>query len=116
MNELRGRLQRRRSLLKSCRGSECLEAFAEMNHHESVSRGKDLTSEGARRFAREVSVLQKRWSVRLFGDSPLLPADHGRGGLWNPGQVTGCLKASVGSTPAFTSTATEGNGRAAITV
>jgi GT2 family glycosyltransferase len=52
--------------------------FAEMIHHESVSRGKDLTSEGARRFAREVTALQQRWSVRLFGDpyySPHLTMD-----------------------------------------
>lgn len=52
--------------------------FAEMIHHESVSRGKDLTPEGARRFAREVAALQQRWSVRLLRDpyySPHLTMD-----------------------------------------
>jgi GT2 family glycosyltransferase len=42
--------------------------FAELIHHESVSRGKDVTPEAARRFAGEVAALQQRWSVRLLRD------------------------------------------------
>ena len=52
--------------------------FAELIHHESVSRGKDLTPEAASRFAGELKALQQRWSFRLLRDpyySPHLSMD-----------------------------------------
>lgn len=52
--------------------------FAELVHHESLSRGKDAKPEAARRFAGEVAALQRRWSVRLLRDpyySPHLTMD-----------------------------------------
>jgi GT2 family glycosyltransferase len=43
--------------------------FAEMIHHESVSRGHDLMDRGkARRFAAELAALQVRWGPRLLSD------------------------------------------------
>jgi GT2 family glycosyltransferase len=52
--------------------------FAELIHHESVSRGRDVTPEAARRFSAELTALQQRWSVRLLRDpyySPHLTMD-----------------------------------------
>jgi GT2 family glycosyltransferase len=52
--------------------------FAELIHHESVSRGRDITPEAARRFSAELTALQQRWSVRLLRDpyySPHLTMD-----------------------------------------
>lgn len=52
--------------------------FAELIHYESVSRGKDVNSDAARRSARELSALQARWSLRLLRDpyySPHLTMD-----------------------------------------
>ncbi|MFC4172953.1 glycosyltransferase family 2 protein [Microvirga sp. GCM10011540] len=42
--------------------------FAELYHHESVSRGHDVTPAKARRFAREVRALQERWGPWLLSD------------------------------------------------
>ena len=48
-------------------------------HHESASRGSDLTPAKKRRFRREVAVMQHRWGQRLLADSsynPNLSLDH----------------------------------------
>jgi GT2 family glycosyltransferase len=43
--------------------------FAELIHHESVSRGNDLKDRAkARRFAAELAALQDRWGQRLYFD------------------------------------------------
>lgn len=42
--------------------------FAELTHHESVSRGRDLSPRTAERFNREVTALKERWGQRLFDD------------------------------------------------
>jgi GT2 family glycosyltransferase len=52
--------------------------FAELIHHESVSRGKDIDAKSAKRFAGELDTLQRRWSFRLIRDpyySPHLTMD-----------------------------------------
>ncbi|MBU1775182.1 MAG: glycosyltransferase family 2 protein [Gammaproteobacteria bacterium] len=42
--------------------------YAELYHHESVSRGKDLTPEKKRRARREVAYMRKRWKRVLQND------------------------------------------------
>jgi GT2 family glycosyltransferase len=43
--------------------------FAELTHHESVSRGNDLKDRAkAKRFAAELAALQEAWGVRLLRD------------------------------------------------
>jgi len=42
--------------------------FAELYHHESVSRGADETPEKRARFAGECSVMRERWSALLAND------------------------------------------------
>jgi GT2 family glycosyltransferase len=43
--------------------------FAELIHHESVSRGNDLLDRAkARRFTKELAALQERWGTRLLFD------------------------------------------------
>lgn len=42
--------------------------FAQMVHHESVTRGHEDTPEKQQRFAGEVAVLQKRWPALLAAD------------------------------------------------
>ncbi|WP_129219535.1 glycosyltransferase family 2 protein [Lichenibacterium ramalinae] len=42
--------------------------FAELTHHESVSRGRDLSPRTAERFNREVAALKERWGERLLDD------------------------------------------------
>ena len=42
--------------------------FAELNHHESVSRGRDLSPRTAERFNRENLNLRLRWGDRLLDD------------------------------------------------
>lgn len=42
--------------------------FAELYHHESVSRGSDETPEKRARFARECEVMRKRWGPQLAED------------------------------------------------
>ena len=52
--------------------------FAELTHHESVSRGRDLSPRTAERFNREVTALKERWGQRLLDDpyaSPNLTVD-----------------------------------------
>lgn len=53
--------------------------FAELIHHESVSRGRDLTPAKARRFAEEYVTMQRRWGADLLSDpyySPHLTYDR----------------------------------------
>ena len=53
--------------------------FAELIHHESVSRGRDLTPAKARRFAAEYATMQRRWGAQLLNDpyySPHLTYDR----------------------------------------
>ena len=52
--------------------------FAEMVHHESLSRGRDLSPKTAERFNREVAALRETWGERLLDDpysSPNLTVD-----------------------------------------
>jgi GT2 family glycosyltransferase len=52
--------------------------FAELIHHESVSRGRDLTPAKAKRFADEFSRMRRRWGADLLHDpyySPHLTYD-----------------------------------------
>ena len=52
--------------------------FAEMVHHESLSRGRDLSPKTAERFNREVAALREKWGERLLDDpygSPNLTVD-----------------------------------------
>jgi glycosyltransferase involved in cell wall biosynthesis len=54
--------------------------FAEMVHHESASRGDDLTGERHQRFVSEVHFMMDRWQDRLNDDpffSPNLSLAHG---------------------------------------
>jgi GT2 family glycosyltransferase len=53
--------------------------FAKLIHHESVSRGSDLTPARARRFADEYATMQRRWGADLLNDpyySPHLTYDR----------------------------------------
>jgi O-antigen biosynthesis protein len=53
--------------------------FATLVHHESVSRGYDVTPAKARRFADEYGVMQRRWGAELLSDpyySPHLTYDR----------------------------------------
>ena len=53
--------------------------FAELVHHESVSRGSDITPAKARRFAQEYAAMQRRWGAALLNDpyySPHLTYDR----------------------------------------
>lgn len=47
--------------------------FAEMYHHESASRGQDLTEEKRARFEGEVMRMQGRWRVQLEADPAYNP-------------------------------------------
>ena len=52
---------------------------AKLIHHESVSRGRDLSPEKAARFASEVAWMQQRWGEQLQADpayNPNLSLDH----------------------------------------
>lgn len=51
-------------------------AYAELYHHESVSRGADDTPEKAARFHGEVSYMQSRWKHVLFVDPYYHPSFH----------------------------------------
>jgi GT2 family glycosyltransferase len=56
-----------------------LTPFATLVHHESVSRGRDLTPVKARRFADEYATMQRRWGSDLLNDpyySPHLTYDR----------------------------------------
>ena len=53
--------------------------FAELIHHESVSRGRDFTPGKANRFADEFATMQQRWGADLLNDpyySPHLTYDR----------------------------------------
>ena len=53
--------------------------FAELIHHESISRGRDLTPAKAKRFAAEYAAMQRRWGAALLSDpyySPHLTYDR----------------------------------------
>jgi GT2 family glycosyltransferase len=53
--------------------------FAELIHHESVSRGRDLSPAKSRRFAGEYATMQQRWGRELLDDpyySPHLTYDR----------------------------------------
>ncbi len=53
--------------------------FAELVHHESVSRGRDLSPAKSRRFAAEYAMMQERWGSELLSDpyySPQLTYDR----------------------------------------
>src|SRR6185295_2398102 len=53
--------------------------FAELIHHESVSRGRDLSPAKSRRFADEYATMQQRWGMELLNDpyySPHLTYDR----------------------------------------
>jgi GT2 family glycosyltransferase len=53
--------------------------FAELIHHESVSRGRDLSPAKSRRFAAEYAAMQERWGFELLNDpyySPHLTYDR----------------------------------------
>jgi len=47
--------------------------FATLIHHESVSRGRDLTPSKARRFAGEFATMQRRWGADMLADSYYSP-------------------------------------------
>ena len=52
--------------------------FAALIHHESVSRGRDLTPAKAKRFAGEFAMMRRRWGADLLHDpyySPHLTYD-----------------------------------------
>ncbi len=58
--------------------------FAELTHHESVSRGRDLSPRSLERFNREVLNLRLRWGERLLDDpysSPNLTLDSEDGSI-----------------------------------
>src|SRR6476619_6904960 len=42
--------------------------FAELMHHESISRGRDLSPAKSRRFANEYATMQQRWGRDLLND------------------------------------------------
>jgi GT2 family glycosyltransferase len=53
--------------------------FAELIHHESVSRGRDLSPAKSRRFTAEYATMQQRWGRQLLDDpyySPHLTHDR----------------------------------------
>jgi GT2 family glycosyltransferase len=43
--------------------------FARLYHHESASRGSDLSSTNFKRYSKEASYLKKKWAL-LLGDDP----------------------------------------------
>ena len=47
--------------------------FAELYHHESVSRGKDVTPEQLARSQGELRYMKKRWAQRLTHDPAYNP-------------------------------------------
>ncbi len=53
--------------------------FAELIHHESVSRGQDFTPAKAQRLLAEINAFRRRWGAALFFDpyySPNLTNDR----------------------------------------
>lgn len=65
--------------------------YAELYHHESVSRGLDTAPEKVERFAAEVRTMQERWQTRLEADpyyNPNLTLDFERPHLGDPPRAT----------------------------
>ncbi|GHD53637.1 hypothetical protein GCM10017083_30220 [Thalassobaculum fulvum] len=65
--------------------------YAELYHHESVSRGVDTAPEKMERFAAEVRTMQERWNTRLEADpfyNPNLTLDYERPHLADPPRAT----------------------------
>ncbi|WP_233272648.1 glycosyltransferase family 2 protein [Paraburkholderia acidisoli] len=55
--------------------------YANLYHHESASRGSDMSGERAARLAREAAWMRQRWGERLFRDpshNPNLEIEGGR--------------------------------------
>ena len=53
--------------------------YAEMNHHESASRGNETSPEKQRRYLKEIDLMKSRWGNALANDpaySPNLTLDH----------------------------------------
>ncbi|MGU8083607.1 glycosyltransferase [Burkholderia pyrrocinia] len=46
---------------------------AELYHHESATRGSDLSPEKAQRFRREILFMEERWGATLFNDPAYNP-------------------------------------------
>ena len=47
--------------------------FAELTHHESISRGLDTEGERAMRFAGEIRYMKQRWGLKLRNDPAYNP-------------------------------------------
>lgn len=47
--------------------------LAELNHHESATRGYEDTPEKQRRFRREIELMQRRWGELLYADPAYNP-------------------------------------------
>ena len=62
--------------------------FAELIHHESISRGSDVEGERAIRFGKEIQYMKGRWASVLRSDpayNPNLTVTNERFGLaWPP--------------------------------
>jgi GT2 family glycosyltransferase len=53
--------------------------YAEMNHHESASRGNETSPEKQARYAQEIALMQGRWGKTLINDpayNPNLTLEH----------------------------------------
>jgi hypothetical protein len=64
--------------------------YAELYHHESVSRGLDTDSEKIDRFAAEIRVMQDRWRTQFEADpfyNPNLTLDRERPIIADPPRV-----------------------------
>ena len=64
--------------------------YAELYHHESVSRGLDTDPEKIDRFAAEIRVMQKRWATKFEADpyyNPNLTLDRERPIIADPPRV-----------------------------
>jgi O-antigen biosynthesis protein len=64
--------------------------YAELYHHESVSRGLDTAPEKVDRFASEIRVMQERWDTKFENDpfyNPNLTLDHERPIIADPPRV-----------------------------
>ena len=64
--------------------------YAELYHHESVSRGLDTAPEKVDRFASEIRIMQERWDTKFESDpyyNPNLTLDHERPIIADPPRV-----------------------------
>ena len=65
--------------------------YAEMIHHESISRGAEDNEEKVARFNREIQFMKKRWGAKLLSDpayNPNLTIDHEDFSLASPPRVS----------------------------